>query len=66
MVVSGDVLFPFDASLRKAPNLADIPVQRSAGGPRIEEEYALDEHGIIAITIRDVDGGFEQSYTLGA
>jgi molecular chaperone DnaK (HSP70) len=66
MVLSGDVLFPFDASLRKASNLAEIPVQRSTGGPRIEEEYALDEHGIVAITIRDVDGGFEQSYTLGA
>jgi molecular chaperone DnaK (HSP70) len=66
MVVSGDVLFPFDASLRKTSDLAEVPVQRSTGGgPRIEEEYSLDEHGIIGITIRDVDGGFERSYTLG-
>ena len=68
MMISGDVFFPFDPDLgNTAPNeLPGIQIERmSAKGPRIEEEYSLDEHGIVAITIKNVDAGFERVYRLG-
>ena len=68
MMVSGDVLFPFDPRLGNAVDLAKVPVERigasGAKGPRIEEEYSLDEHGIVAITIKNLDAGFERVYRL--
>ena len=67
MMMSGDVLFPFDPGLGEAADLSLVPVQRmGARGPRIEEEYSLDEHGIVAITIKNVDAGFERVYRLGS
>lgn len=68
MMVSGDVLFPFDPELGSAGDLATVPVQRlgASKGPRIEEEYSLDEHGIVAITIKNLDAGFERVYRLGS
>ncbi len=66
MMVSGDVLFPFEADLDPA-SLRGVAVQRiAARGPRIEEQYALDENGIVAITIKNLDAGFERVYRLGA
>ena len=67
MMMSGDVLFPFDPGLGDAVDLSRVPVQRiGARGPRIEEEYSLDEHCIVAITIKNVDAGFERMYRLGS
>ena len=67
MTVSGDVLFPFDPDLVAAVDLSRVPVERiGARGPRIEEEYSLDEHGIVAITIKNLDAGFERVYRLGS
>jgi molecular chaperone DnaK (HSP70) len=67
MTVSGDVLFPFDPDLVASVDLSAVPVERiGARGPRIEEEYSLDEHGIVAITIKNVDAGFERVYRLGS
>ncbi len=68
MMVSGDVLFPFEEDLDPASvDLRAVPVQRiGARGPRIEEQYALDENGIVAITIKNLDAGFERVYRLGA
>jgi molecular chaperone DnaK (HSP70) len=67
MVFSGDVLFPFEARLGDR-DLSGIRVERMAGesGPRIEEEYVLDEHGIVAVTIKNLDAGFERVFQLGA
>ncbi|MBX3230837.1 MAG: Hsp70 family protein [Labilithrix sp.] len=66
MVVSGDCLFPFEPRLRER-DLAGVPVERTRGdGPRIEEEYTLDEHGIVAVKIKDLDAGFERVFQLGA
>ena len=67
MMVSGDVLFPFDPALGVAIDLAAVPVERvGARGPRIEEEYSLDEHGIVAVTIKNLDAGIERVFRLGA
>ena len=67
MVFSGDVLFPFEPSLGDRA-LEGIRVERMAteSGPRIEEEYVLDENGIVAVTIKNLDAGFERVFQLGA
>ncbi len=68
MMVSGDVLFPFDPGLGAADDLARVPVRRlvSEAGPIIEEEYSLDENGIVAVTITNLDAGVARVYRLGA
>jgi molecular chaperone DnaK (HSP70) len=68
VVPTGDVLFPFDSSLRgRDQDLSKVPVQRtSESGPRIEEVYTLDEHGMVAITIRNLDENYQREYRVGA
>jgi molecular chaperone DnaK (HSP70) len=66
MTVSGDVLFPFDPQLGEMSDLRAVPVERIGSGPRIEEEYSLDENGIVAVTIRNVDVGYEREFRIGA
>ena len=70
VVPSGDVLFPFDSSLRAGEqDLSKVPVRRtleSGPGPRIEEEYTLDEHGMVALTIRNLDDNYQHVYRVGA
>ena len=66
MTVSGDVLFPFDPRLGEVKDLRNVAVERMGEVPRIEEEYALDENGIVAVTIRNVDVGYERAYRIGA
>ena len=64
-----DVLFPFDAAMRKrdAKELAALPVRRmSAEGPLIEEEYVVTPHGLVRVTIRDLESGFARAYEVGA
>ena len=66
MTLFGDVVFPFDTRLIDA-KLADSPVERQASeGPRIEERYVLDQHGIVEVVIQNLDSGYERSYRLGA
>ena len=66
--MSGDVLFPFDPSLGEgSTDIAAVPVQRMRDlGPHIEEEYALDENGMVAVTIRNLDSGYQRVYRVGA
>jgi molecular chaperone DnaK (HSP70) len=66
MVLSGDVLFPFEPRLgEKVDELAGVAVERlGEHGPRIEEEYALDENGIVAVTIRNAETGHERVFRL--
>jgi molecular chaperone DnaK (HSP70) len=68
VIPTGNVLFPFDSSLRgRDQDLTKIPVQRtSESGPRIEEEYTLDEHGMVAVTIRNLDENYQRVYRVGA
>jgi molecular chaperone DnaK (HSP70) len=66
MALFGDVYFPFDPTLNGADDLASVPVERrSDDGPRIFEQYSLDEHGIVDVLIRNIDSGYERSYRLG-
>ncbi len=65
MALFGDVYFPFDATLRAAGDLASVAVERRDEGPRIFEQYSLDENGIVDVVIRDLDSGYERSYRLG-
>ena len=62
-----DVLFPFDRSVRAARDLASVPVRRLGHeGPLIQEEYAITPHGIVQVTIKDLENGFERAYDVGA
>jgi len=62
-----DVLFPFDASLRRGDvDLAHRAVRRLDGqGPLVEECYAVDAHGMVEVTITDLDSGFARTHALG-
>ncbi len=63
----GDVFFPFDRGVRGARDLADVPVRRMDNeGPLIQEEYAITQHGIVQVTIKDLENGYERAYHVGA
>ncbi|MCA9549290.1 MAG: Hsp70 family protein [Myxococcales bacterium] len=57
-----DLLFPFDPALQdEAVPLKQVPVQRSRGAAStVEERYEVDARGVIQVTIRDVDTGFQR------
>jgi molecular chaperone DnaK (HSP70) len=58
-----DVLFPFDAELRVVNDLTHVPVRRMMNeGPLIEEKYAVTSHGIVEVTITDLDSGYGQKF----
>jgi hypothetical protein len=61
-----EVFFPFDASLRsQATDLHSVPVQRCVDeGPLVRERYALDAHGIVELTITDLDTGYESVHRI--
>jgi molecular chaperone DnaK (HSP70) len=62
-----DVLFPFDRGVRRTSDLAAVPVRRmSHEGPLIQEEYAITPLGIVHVTIKDLESGFERAYDVGA
>jgi molecular chaperone DnaK (HSP70) len=62
-----DVLFPFDRGVRAARDLASVPVRRMPSeGPLIQEEYAITRHGIVQVTIKDLENGFQRAYDVGA
>jgi molecular chaperone DnaK (HSP70) len=67
LMISGNVMFPFDPDIGDGADLSAIAVERSGvKGPRIQEEYSLDENGIVAVTIRNVDAGIERVFRLGS
>ncbi|APR86494.1 Chaperone protein HscA [Minicystis rosea] len=62
-----DVLFPFDRGVRTLRDLSAVPVRRlSTEGPLIQEEYAVTHHGIVRVTITDLESGFARAYDVGA
>jgi molecular chaperone DnaK (HSP70) len=63
----GDLWFPFDATLRARRDLDAVPVVRLPGdGPLIEEQYVVDENGMVRVTITDLECGYQREYRLGA
>jgi molecular chaperone DnaK (HSP70) len=66
MASFADVYFPFDTKLReRKAELAQVSVQRfDDGGPLIRESYAVDGHGIVEVTIANLDDHYERSYRL--
>ena len=67
ITVWDEILFPFDPSLRDRQDLENAPVHRSDGavGQRIEERYACDSGGAVAVTIANLTAGYERQYRLG-
>ena len=63
-----DVLFPFEPDLRERDSdLSGVAVTRiDAIGPLIEEQYALGHDGVVEVTIKALETGFERVYRLGA
>jgi molecular chaperone DnaK (HSP70) len=62
-----DVYFPFDRGERATRDLSDVPVRRmSQEGPLIQEEYAITTHGLVRVTITDLESGYERAYDVGA
>jgi molecular chaperone DnaK (HSP70) len=61
-----DVFFPFDPALRsEGADLRSIRVERTeTEGRLVRERYALDSHGIVEVTITDLDDGFESVHKL--
>ncbi|MCC6558999.1 MAG: Hsp70 family protein [Polyangiaceae bacterium] len=63
-----DIFFPFDREARHlGPDLSDVPVRRLPGeGPLIQEEYAITQHGLLRVTIADLEAGYQRVYDVGA
>ncbi len=63
-----DLLIPFDPALRnrKPDELAQQPIERYEGsdGPLIEERYSVDGHGVIDVTITDVESGYQTRHRM--
>jgi molecular chaperone DnaK (HSP70) len=62
------VLFPFDPALQepgKKKKLQNVVVERLGSGPRIEERYTIDPHGLVEVQILDVDTGYQQTHRIG-
>ena len=67
VVPCGQVSFPFDPALRGAGvDLDGVDVRRTAEGALIEENYTVDAHGIVEVSIRDLDTGYATARSLGA
>jgi hypothetical protein len=68
MTAFNDIYFPFDPAVRHlGADLADVPVQRMHGdGPLIQEEYAITPHGLLRVTIADLEAGYRRVYHVGA
>lgn len=61
-----DVIVPFTTQLQIADfDLSGTPVERTGEGHRIEEAYLVDKHGIVSVTICDLDTGYRQTHQLG-
>ncbi|MDO5285637.1 MAG: Hsp70 family protein [Actinomycetia bacterium] len=59
-----EVLFPYDRSLRDAPDLGEVEVCRTPDGPEVEERYEIDLHGMVTVTITSLADGYHQTYAL--
>ncbi len=61
-----EVRFPFVSALQDGRDLADVPVRRlGALGTTIRERYAIDEHGLVSLSVTDETSGYTRDFTLG-
>jgi molecular chaperone DnaK (HSP70) len=60
------IYFPFAADLQERKDLASLPVERvdPTKTETIVEEYTCDDNGIVRVTLRALESGFERSYRL--
>ncbi len=66
LVPFAEVLFAFDPALRTQKDLRAVPVERRSAGPHVEERYLIDAHGIVEVSIADLDTGYEVRHRIGA
>lgn len=65
LVPFAEVLFPFDPALEAmSEGLAEVEVSRLGHGPLVEERYAVDRHGIVEVTITNLDSGHTRRFAL--
>src|SRR5579884_1512265 len=67
IAVWDEILFPFDPTLAQCDSLTGVPVGHSglAAAQEIEERYACDSTGAVAVTIRNLTSGYGREYRLG-
>lgn len=56
-----ELRMPFDARLQDGRPLQEVPVERIADGPEVEERVDVDANGIATFRVRDLRTGFETS-----
>jgi molecular chaperone DnaK (HSP70) len=60
----GALYFPFASTVRDA-TLERVPIARLGdAGPTIEERYEVDAAGVVAVTIRNLDDGYQRRAVL--
>lgn len=64
IVPFADVVFAFDPALRARGDLTDQPVERRPDGPLVEETYTIDPHGIVEVTITDLDTDYSRTFRI--
>ena len=67
IAVWDEILFPFDPAVAGVPALTEVAVDRTpaASAQEIEEEYACDSAGAVAVTIRNLTANYGREYRLG-
>ncbi|GAB94803.1 molecular chaperone DnaK (HSP70) [Kineosphaera limosa] len=60
------VVFPFSPDLQGRDDLEQVGVQRTEGGPLIEERYTIDPHGMVEVNLTCLDTGYSQTHALRA
>lgn len=60
------ISYPFDPSLRGRKDLGRLPVERvdPDATETVVEAYTCDANGIVKVTLRSLESGFERSYRL--
>jgi hypothetical protein len=61
-----DVIVPFTTELQEVGvDLTAVEVIRTPEAHLIEESYVVDQHGIVSVTITDLDTGYRHTHQLG-
>jgi hypothetical protein len=68
MTLHLDVRIPFESALAEGRgSLASCPIERRLDeGPHVVERYSLDRNGLVDVSIRNADTGYEYRYQFGA